>query len=97
MKLSIRDQWEEQSLNEKYLEIRIGKYEACCVKKAGELTYVLQCEDGNDVYSDIGGSDYPLRTMTEKEKKDILEFAKTHLAEMEKDKKKNKEHGHKAR
>ena len=52
MKFMILDQWEDQSLNEKYLEIRIGKYEACCVKKAGDLIYVMQCEEQHDLQSD---------------------------------------------
>lgn len=73
-KMSVRDQWTDG--NEKYVEIRIGKYEACCVKIADGLTYVLQCDNGYEVYSDIGGADFPLRKLGEEEYEQVIRFAK---------------------
>ena len=73
--LKVRDSWEDQGDN--YIEIKIGKYEACCIKrKKNGLIYILQCDDGNEVYSNIAGSDFPLRKASKKEETEILEFAK---------------------
>ena len=86
MKLVLRDRWDDLATGDRYVEIKIGKYEACCVKEIddGELMYVLQCADGNDVYSDIGGADFPLRKLTLAEYEEIMDFAREQLS-VEKD------------
>lgn len=64
MKLSLKDRLDDIT-GDKYLEIKIGNYEACCVKKpydSNDSLYIMQCYDGKDVYSDISGADYPLIT-----------------------------------
>lgn len=73
-KLTLRDHWDDSG--DKFLEIKIGKHEACCVKTTNDLMYVLQCADGNDVYSDIGGADFPLRKLTSEEYESVIKFCK---------------------
>lgn len=82
MKLKLKDRWDELATGDRYIEIKIDKAEACCVKEIdqGEVMYVMQCHDGNDVYSDIGGADYPLRRLTLAEFKEIMDFAREQFA-----------------
>lgn len=75
MKLTLRDRWDDLTTNDRYVEIKIGKAQACCVKETEHYSYVMECFDGNNVYSDIGGADYPLRKLTPEEVKEILDFA----------------------
>lgn len=75
IKLEVRDVFDDVNEN-KYIEIRIGEHEACCVKKPHNGSpYILQCYDGNEVYSDIGGADWPLRTLKIIEAFEVLKFA----------------------
>jgi hypothetical protein len=77
MKLTLRDRWDDLTTGDRYVEIKIGKNEACCVKEtANGLLYVMECADGNDIYSDIGGADFPLRTLTPAEREEAVAFAK---------------------
>lgn len=81
MKLTLKDRWDDLTTGDRYLEIKIGKAEACCVKNVpGGLTYVMMCYDNHDVYSDIGGADFPLRSLSQEEYKEILDFAREQLA-----------------
>ena len=82
MKLTLINRWDDLVLGDRYMEIKIGKAEACCVKEIdnGELLYVIQCYDGNDVYSDIGGADFPLRKLTPAEYEEVINFAREQLA-----------------
>ena len=81
VKLELRDRWDcLWGSGEKYVEIKIDKAQACCVKQTGDLLYVIDCFNGMEVYSDIGGPDFPLRYLTEKEKEEIIAFAKEQLA-----------------
>lgn len=70
--MKIRDSWDDGE--ETYLEINVGKAECVCVKKRGDLTYILSCYDGREVYSDIGGADFPLRKLTDAETVEILDY-----------------------
>ena len=80
LKLKSSEKWDDSEGN-KYLEIRIEKADACCVKKTkAGLIYVLMCVDGNNVYSDIAGADYPLRKLTAEEYESIISFAKEEFA-----------------
>ena len=91
MKLSLRDRWDDIT-GDQYVEIKIGKYEACCLKRVPDQVhpYVLECYDGNDVYSDIGGADYPLRKLSTLETVEVINFAMEQLGtEAELDRKEN--------
>lgn len=70
-KLTLIDRWDDLTTGERYMEIKIGKYEACCVKELEILQF-----DGKEVYSDVGGADYPLRKLPTDEYKEIINFAK---------------------
>ena len=80
MKLAIKDHWTDENTGDKYAEVRIDKYTACCVKKIpdGHMA-MFECDDGNDVYSDIGGADFPLRKLTDLERSEIFSFTEKHL------------------
>ena len=81
MKLTLRDRWDDLTTGDRYLEIKIGKAEACCVKNVpGGLTYVMFCYDGYDVYSDIGGADFPLRSLNPEEYEEVMDFAREQFA-----------------
>ena len=70
-KLKLIDRWDDLATGERYMEIKISKYEACCVKELEILQF-----DGKEVYSDIGGADFPLRNLSKNERKEIINFAK---------------------
>ena len=74
MKITIRERWSDGDVT--YTELRLGKYGACCVKEetSSGLRYILECDDRNDVYSDIAGSDFPLRKLTNKERKEVIDY-----------------------
>ncbi len=76
MKLTLRERWDDLTTGERYAELKIGKHEACCVKETGDLMYVMECFDGRDVYSDIGGADFPLRKLAPEETEEILDFVR---------------------
>ena len=82
MKISLEDRWDDLAMGDRYMEIKIGKAEACFVKETdnGELLYVMQCHDGNDVYSYIGGADFPLRKLTSAEYEEVINFAREQFA-----------------
>ena len=81
VKLELRDRWDcLWGSGEKYVEIKIDKTQACCVKQSGDLLYAIECFNGMEVYSEIGGPDFPLRHLTEKETEEVLAFAKEQLA-----------------
>lgn len=80
MKIELESTWEYSK--QQYAEFRINKYYACCVIKTETgLVYVMDCDDGNNVYSYIGGADFPLMKLSEKEERQILESAKKHFRE----------------
>lgn len=73
MKIEVGDRFEDNGAV--YTEVRINKSQACCVKETKNgLTYILECADGNDVYSWIGGADYPLRTLTDEERAEVISY-----------------------
>lgn len=75
MKISLMDRWNDNGCV--YTELRINPGEACCIKETESgYTYVLECADGNDVYSYVGGSDWPLRRLTNEERAKIIQFVK---------------------
>lgn len=77
MKIKLIDKWKDEvnGTEGRYCELRIGTGEACCVKlREDGLRYVLECYDGNEVYSWIGGADFPLRKLTRDEENEILAF-----------------------
>ncbi len=81
MKLTLKDRWDDLTIGDRYLEIKIGKAEACCVKNVpGGLTYVMMCYDNHDVYSDIGGADFPLRSLSPEEYEEVIDFAREQFA-----------------
>ena len=81
MKLVLRDRWDDLATGDRYVEIKIGKYEACCVKETADgFRYVMECDNGNEVYSDIGGADFPLRKLTDEELKEVMEFVDEQFA-----------------
>ena len=66
--------------NKRFMELRIGKAEACCVKRTeGGLLYVMDCYNGDNVYTFMAGADYPVRKMTHEEESHVLKFAETAL------------------
>lgn len=69
LKLRLLDQWEDQATGNRYCEVKIGKYEACCIKNLDFMKF-----DGKEVYSDIGGPDFPLRNLESDEKTSIIDF-----------------------
>lgn len=71
-KISIAEEF-KGTAGETYIVFRIGAGEACCVKKKDSgLIYVMDCFDGKEVYSYIGGIDFPLRMLTDAERKTII-------------------------
>lgn len=68
------DLWDDHG--DRYLELRVGTGGACVVKETPSgLRYVLECEDGNNIYSYVGGADYPLRKLTDEEVAKVMEIA----------------------
>lgn len=83
MKLTLKDRWIDLTTGDRYLEIKIGigKSEACRVKNVpGGLTYVMMCYDSYDVYSDFGGADFPLRSLSPEEYEEVMDFAREQFA-----------------
>ena len=79
-KLALLDTWKDRDIT--YAEIKIGKYEACCVKETEkDITTILFEKGGDmcDVYSNIGGADFPLRRMGEKEFSEVIDFARSYI------------------
>ena len=77
MKIKLINRWDDSVDNSKYAELRIDVGGAICVKEtASGLRYVMECDDGKEVYSYIGGVDFPLRKLTDDERKAVMEFAK---------------------
>ena len=74
--LKVTDCWENDGAV--YVELRLNAGEACCIKVTLS-PYVMACYDGNDVYSYVGGADWPLRKLTEKETSEILEFIRKEI------------------
>lgn len=65
------------SENSLYVEIAIGENEACVVKKMDSgLIYVLQTEDGKEVYDKELGCDSGIRLLTKSEIEAVFKFAK---------------------
>lgn len=78
MKIELIDKWKDEvnGTDDRYCELRLYSAEACCVKcREDGIIYVLECYDGNEVYSYIGGADFPLRKLTEEEEKEVISFA----------------------
>ena len=76
MKLTLLERWDDLTTGERYAELKIGKHEACCVKETGDLMYVLEFFAGRNIYSDIGGADYPLRKLAPEEEEEVLDFVR---------------------
>lgn len=78
IKITLRDRWDDLSrTGERYVELKLGKAEVCCVKETADgFIQVMDCEDGNNVYSDIGGADWSLRKLTPEEEQEVMEFVK---------------------
>lgn len=77
MKIELIDKWEDDvnGTDDRYCEFRLYTSEACCVKyREDGLIYVLECYDGNEVYSYPGGSDFPLRKLTKEEEREVISF-----------------------
>lgn len=73
MKISIVNDWQDHDA--KFYELRLNIAEACCVKENRDgLCYILECDNGYEVYSWIGGADFPLRKLTKEETKEILDY-----------------------
>ena len=78
MKIKLLDKWNDEccGTRDRFCELRIGTAEACFViNRESGLRYVMECHDGNDVYSWIGGADFPLRKLTSDETKEVMDFA----------------------
>lgn len=75
-KIKLLDRWDDFSgTGDRYVELRIGIGGACCVKETNNgLRYILECDNGNEVYSYVGGADYPLRNLTDNEREDVIKF-----------------------
>lgn len=85
MKLTLKDRWDDLTTGTQYCEIKIGKYEACCVARdEDEFFMYTMVFDGKDVYSDIGGADFPLRRLTLKEHEEIMNFVREQFETEEK-------------
>ena len=81
MKIKSIDRWDDIFGDEQYMEIRLDTAQACCVKRtANGLRYIMECSDGNNVYSWVGGPDYPLRKLTEEETAYIIKVADEEFA-----------------
>ena len=79
MKIKLIDRWDDG--DEHYIELRLDIAYACCVKETSDgFHYVMDCHDGNNVYSWIAGPDYPLRKLTEEETAYIIKFADEEFA-----------------
>lgn len=80
--ISVIDRWEgNEGSGDTYIEFRIGKDGACCVEKTGNgLVYVMECADGNEVYSYAVGADYPLRKLTDEEREEVVSIARRETA-----------------
>jgi len=78
MILTLKDRWDDLTTGTQYCEIKIGKYEACCVARDEFFMYTMEF-DGKNVYSDIGGADFPLRKLTLKEHEEIMNFVREQL------------------
>ena len=75
MRIELVGLWKDDACG--FFELRINKSEACCVKYRNDSDlYVLKCYDGNDVYSYIGGAEFPLRKLTKAEENRVLDFVK---------------------
>jgi hypothetical protein len=83
MILTRKDRWDDLTTGTQYCEIKIGKYEACCVARDEFFMYTMEFE-GKDVYSDIGGADFPLRKLTLEEHKNIMDFVREQFETEEK-------------
>jgi len=76
MKITLNDRWDDINGNgDKYVELRINTAEACCVKEApdGRRSF-LEFDNGKNVYSWIGGADFPLRKLLPNEVDQIMSF-----------------------
>lgn len=82
MKIKLVDKWKDEinGTNDMYYEFRIGTGQAVCVKhREDNVIYALECYDGNEVYSYIGGADFPLRKLTQEEEKEIIYLVEKNL------------------
>lgn len=77
MKIKLINRWDDVNLGDRYVELRLGTGGACCVKDTPSgYRYILECYDGNEVYSYVGGADFPLRKLTDEEHAMVMEFVK---------------------
>ena len=82
-KIKIIDQWDDIfGSGDRYMELRVDAGGACCVKQIPNGIYIYKFE-GKEVYSFVGGADYPLRNLTESEKKKVIAFAKEQFDNVE--------------
>ena len=84
MKLELIESWIDDSNGDKYAEIGLTKYTSCCVKQTGDtkLTYLFECDDGNDIYSRLFGADWGLGKLNPEEYQRVIGFAKKEFERM---------------
>lgn len=75
------DRWDEIYGDAAYIEVSINDKEAVCVKCIWEdddnyFSYVMDCENGMEVYLQGLGSEYGVRNLTDEERKAVLDWIK---------------------
>ena len=80
LKIKFRDEFE--NAGEEYLELTVNRHYACCVKKtAGANVYILECDNGFELYSNIGGADFPIRKLSKDEYAQVIAWAEDYFNE----------------
>ena len=59
----------------KFVEVALSLVEYVCVKKKGDLIYIMNCGNGMEVYSQYG-ADHPVRSLTPQEYSKIIDLVK---------------------
>lgn len=75
------DRWDEIYGDAAYIEVSINDKEAVCVKCIWEdddnyFSYVMDCENGMEVYLQGLGSEYGVRNLTDEERQAVLDWIK---------------------
>lgn len=78
MKIEFSDYW-DAGIEGEYLVLRINAYSACTVRKVASVVYIMPCENGMELYSDIAGCDYPLKKLTAEEYVKIITWAEKYF------------------
>lgn len=77
MNVELIDRWDDMFGDNSYMELAINEEECVFVKWRGDAApYIMNCENGTEVYPARFGSDFGTRNLTDDERAEVMAFIK---------------------